>query len=587
MVDTLISTAKGIPQGKVIKKQGMSEKSRLNRKIKNMYDHQRYFLDRWKSIRDFQLPHLGHFDDTADKTNPGRRTDINIIRGVAWRSCQIFAAGILSGLTPPSRQWFRFVFSNPELNANIAAMRVLDERYEIVSKVLAGSNFYNAVHSVYMELPFGQCPLAVFNDAEKGVRFQPLNIGTYALEADGFGRVRTVARKLEMTIDQLVDCFGIESLPRSMQRMAENNAGDQKKFTVYWLVEVNKERKPGVSGSMNMPYRSTYWLENSPEDEYLYRGGFEEWAIPVAQYLVNGLEPYGKGPGWDAEGDSKMLQMLAMDNLSAVELSVKPPMKAPASLLNSGGINLIPGGLTAVDDTYSNDAVKPVFQVSIDLKALQEEIIHTETAIKQAYSADLFLMLDSLVNNRMTAREVIERTQEKMQQLGPVVERLEDEFLSVIIQRVYNILDRAGAFPPIPDDLVDVLSDGDFKVDYVSPLAQAQKMTGLTHIEQAISMVMQMAQAWPETLKKIDPMGTITKYFEMLGAPAVMQRPDEEVAEMIAEEQKAMAEQQELSNELAVAQAAAPAAQAAKNMTEAANDGNQALAEWMGAPGGY
>ena len=99
--------------------------------------------------------------------------------------------------------------------------------------------------------------------------------------------------------------------------------------------------------------------------------------------------------------------------------------------------------------------VKPLFAVDLDLKDAQEEIIRVEDAIKRAYSADLFLMLDNLDNSRMTAREVMERTQEKLQQLGPVVERLQDEFLTLILQRVYNIIDRSGGFPPVPEELQD------------------------------------------------------------------------------------------------------------------------------------
>lgn len=41
----------------------------------------------------------------------------------------------------------------------------------------------------------------------------------------------------------------------------------------------------------------------------------------------------------------------------------------------------------------------------------------------------------------------MERTQEKMQQLGPViVERLQSEFLNPIIERTYGILDRVEYF---------------------------------------------------------------------------------------------------------------------------------------------
>lgn len=254
--------------------------------------------------------------------------------------------------------------------------------------------------------------------------------------------------------------------------------------------------------------------------------------------------------------------------------------------MNNGGINLIPGGLTTVDD-QSQQFVTPLFDVRLDLAHAEQEIIRTEDAIKRAYSADLFLMLDSLDNGRMTAREVMERTQEKLQQLGPVVERLQDEFLTMVIQRVYNIIERSGGFPPIPQELLEVIGDENIEVDYISPLAQAQKMSGLVNIEQGIAQVAQMAQLWPEVLKKVDPLATISKYFEMLGAPAVMQRSNEAVMEIIAQEQKAMQEQQEMAEGLAAAQAMAPLADAAKNMTEAANDSNPALTSWLGVPGGW
>lgn len=583
-IETILGTA--MPADTLALKSSYPEKKKLAQRLKELYEKRREYVNRWIEIRDYQLPFVGEFDETGDKLSPARRKDLKIAQGVAWLAAQVFAAGVMSGLTPPSRQWFRFAFKRPELNSNVEAMKVLDQRQEIVSYVLAGSNFYNSVHSVYLELPFGQCPLAIFYDPTNGVRFQAMTIGTYALGVDGFGKVQTFARKYEMTLPQIVDCFGLEALPKNLQEQVKNGTGLDKKHQVNWLVQPNDKRLPGYVDKLNMPYRSVYWLDKSEEDEFLYVGGFEEWAIPVARYLVNGLEPYGKGPGWFAEGDSKMLQLLKKDYLTAVELSIKPPMKGPAQLMNNGGINLIPGGLTTVDD-QSQQFVTPLFDVRLDLAHAEQEIIRTEDAIKRAYSADLFLMLDSLDNGRMTAREVMERTQEKLQQLGPVVERLQDEFLTMVIQRVYNIIERSGGFPPIPQELLEVIGDENIEVDYISPLAQAQKMSGLVNIEQGIAQVAQMAQLWPEVLKKVDPLATISKYFEMLGAPAVMQRSNEAVMEIIAQEQKAMQEQQEMAEGLAAAQAMAPLADAAKNMTEAANDSNPALTSWLGVPGGW
>ena len=333
---------------------------------------------RWKSIRDYQLPFLGVFSDTADESDRGRRRDTEIANGVAWLSNQAFAAGVMSGLTPPSRQWFKFGFSDGT-EGDVEAEQVLDERQAILEAFLHRSNFYNSIHTIYMELPFGQAPLGVFSSPQTGIRFQPYTIGTYYLGANGSGQINTFARRIQMT-----------------------------------------------------------------------------------------------------------------------------------------------------------------------------------------------------------ARDVMERQQEKLQQLGPVVERLQDEFLSPIIERTYNILERMGAFPPISDDLLMRMQDKEIKIEYISPLAQAQKMSGLVNIEQALSFVGQMVQLYPEVRNMVDPLGTTRRYFELLGAPASMQRPEEEVQAIMKQEQQAMQEQQQMQAQQQMAQTAAPAAQAAKNLTEAANDGNPALTQLLG-----
>ena len=114
-------------------------------------------------------------------------------------------------------------------------------------------------------------------------------------------------------------------------------------------------------------------------------------------------------------------------------------------------------------------------------------------------------MLDQIDKGQMTAREVMERTQEKLQQLGPVVERLLSEFLNPIIERVYAVLDRAGVFPPVEDEeLLDQLNGQEVKIEYISPLAQAQKMSSLVNIEQYFAFIMSLAQANPNIVNKFN-----------------------------------------------------------------------------------
>lgn len=582
-LSAIATTGRMTPRDNKISK--VPEKKYILQLQKSLAEMRIPYEERWKDIRDYQLPFLGEFSDTEDETNRARRKDLMIANGCAWAANCAFAAGIMSGLTPPSRQWFKFGFSDSSANEDIEAAAILDKRQEVVEYMLHKSNFYNAIYSAYMELGYGQAPLGVFASDETGVRYQHYTVGTYYLSGSTGGRVDTFIRRFQMTAEQLKNQFGIDRLPNHVKEVLKGAASVTKKFTTYWIVLPNKVKTPTGIGAGNMPYISLYYIENQSETEnggYIYTGGFEEFPVPVARYQVIEGSAYGKGPGWYAEGDARMLQIMKKDLLTAVELMVKPPMKGPADVTNTGGVNLIPGGYTAINNLAGNNTVEPLFQIPVNPQWLAAEIQKTEESIKRIYSADLFLMLDSIDTPQMTAREVMERQQEKLQQLGPVVERLQDEFLSPIIERTYNIAERMGIFEPIPEEVAERLMNQDIKIEYISPLAQAQKMSGLVNIEQAVSFVGQIAQLYPDALKAIDPVGTVKRYFELLGAPAIMQRSTEEIEKMIKAEQEMQQQMQEQQQMQMAAQTMAPAAEAAKNLTEATKDGNPALNNALG-----
>jgi len=555
------------------------DKRRLRQTVKELFGKREQYLNRWLAIRDYQLPYLGDFTNIDNEDNMADRKDTKIYNTCAWESNQVFAAGVMSGLTPPSRRWFRFNFSNEELSDNSGLGKLLDQRIDIVNDVLEKSNFYTAVHSCYLELAFGQSPLAVFPDSQYGVHFECFPIGSYCIGNGPDGMVNLFCRKYRMSARQLVDKFGQDNVPERIMSELDNGPGIKKTHNVIWLVKPNPAADQNKIGNMYLPFSSIYYLEDSQEDEYLYVGGFYEWPVPVARYLVNGNEAYGKGPGWFCEGDSKALQLMEKDKLTAVELQVKPPMVSTADS-NVKGINLVPGGKTFVTQ---QGGVAPLFQVQTDLNALQAVITELQDRIKRSYNSNLFMMLNEMEDKTMTAREVIERNQEKMTVLGPVVQRMQFEFLGRIIERVYNILDRAQIFPvPEDPDLQQTLADEEIKIEYISPLAQAQKMSGLVNIEQAVAFVGNLAQFNPGVLDKMNWPEAVNRYFDLVGAPAAIKRTDDEFEEIQQQKQEQEAQMAQMQQAAQMAQAAAPAAQAAKNATEAARDGNPALQAIMG-----
>ena len=556
------------------------KKSDIAARVKALINKREPYMNRWREIRKYQLPFVGQFDGEDDESTAANRKDTKIYHGVSWEANQIFAAGIMSGLTPPNRKWFRMVFDNEELADNTDLGKILDERMNLINAVLERSNFYTAVHACYLELAFGQAPLGIFPDSKLGVHFVPYPIGSYAMETGPDGTIEFFCRKYKMSARQLVDKFGAENVPEMIRQELDNGSpGLKSNHTVVWYVEPNKNADPQKMGGEYLPYISVYYVEGSEENEFLYIGGFYEFPVPVARYLITGNESYGKGPGWFAEGDSKALQLMEKDRLVAIELSVKPPMQATPDMANKG-INMIPGGKTY---RMGQDKVEPLFDVGANLQHLESAITQQVERIKREYNANLFMMLDELADKQMTAREVLERNQEKMAILGPVVQRMQFEFLGRIIERVYNILDRAHAFPePQDPELAQMLASQEIKIEYISPLAQAQKMSGLVNIEQAVAFAGNLAQFDQTILKKLNWSETLNQYFALVGAPAAIKRTDDEYNELVQQEQQQMAQMQQEAQAAQMVQAAAPAAQAAKNATEAANAGNPVLQQLMG-----
>ena len=96
-------------------------------------------------------------------------------------------------------------------------------------------------------------------------------------------------------------------------------------------------------------------------------------------------------------------------------------MVGPPSLKNEPA-SLLPGGVTYVADP-NGQSFRPAIDVRLDLCALAADIAEVQGRVKEAFYANLFLMLAESDRREITAREIDERREEKMLMLGPVLER--------------------------------------------------------------------------------------------------------------------------------------------------------------------
>jgi len=293
---------------------------------------------------------------------------------------------------------------------------------------------------------------------------------------------------------------------------------------------------------------------------------------------VLGEDVYGYGCGEIALGSAKALQLMEKRKLQGIDKNVNPPMVGDASLRNQR-TTILPGETTYVSGLITGkQGFTPAYQVNPYLAELKEEIQRVEMMIDEAFYKNLFLMIAEVGDQpNITATQINTMREEKMLMLGPVLERLNDELLDPLIDRVFNIMLKRGMLPPPPKEIQGM----PLRVEYISVLAQAQKAMGIGNIERFVGFVGNLAalqaQAGkaPTAFDKLDFDQTIDEYADGVSVPPTIVRSDDVVAEMRQAEQQQMQQAQQL-------QIAQQGAQAAKDLSQADTSGDNVLTRLMG-----
>jgi hypothetical protein len=290
----------------------------------------------------------------------------------------------------------------------------------------------------------------------------------------------------------------------------------------------------------------------------LRESGFKEFPYVVPRYLKSSSnEVYGRSPAMNALPDTKMLNTMSKVSIKAAQKQIDPPLMVP----DDGfilPIRTVPGGLNFYR-SGTRERIEPLNIGSNQPLGLQMED-QRRKAIRENFFVD---QLMTVGNQNMTATEVLQRTEEKMRLLGPVLGRLQSELLQPLITRSFNLLFKNNKLPPIPEEL----GDQDIEIEYVSPLAKAQKTQELSSVMRGIEIFGSMQNIAP-VFDYIDIDGLVSHIQEVLGLPAKIMRSKAEVQQMQQQKQQAEMEQMQLQQAQQVAESAGKVAPALKVLNE-------------------
>lgn len=517
------------------------------------------FVAHWKDLSKYIVPRRGRFFVTD--RNDGSASEYNsIYDNTATVALRTLVAGMMSGITSPARPWFRLATPDPMMMDFQPVKEWLYSVENLMRMIFNKSNFYNSLHVLYEELAlFGTASMLIDEDFNDAIRCYNMTAGEYCLGLDERLAVNSIYREYSLSVWQVVERFGIDNVSMTTRQAYERGQYDSW-VAVMHVIQPNIDYKEGAIGRKGKPYMSCHYekeLGDGDENIFLAEGGYFEQPVVAPRWGIRGSDIYGdRCPAMEALGDVKQLQFETSRKSEAIDKLVDPPLQAPPQLKNQTWSTLA-GGVTFVDQTQLQGGFRPVYEVNPRLNEMMMDIADVQRRINDAFYVDLFRMLSLTDRREITAREVEEKHEEKLLMLGPVLERLHNELLDPIIDRVFGIMIRNEMLPPPPPEI----AGADLRVEYISVLAQAQRAVGIGSIERLSGFVGGLAQMNPEVMMKFDFDQAVDEYSNMIGVPPSLLVSDEDVAakrqaqneiqardRMIGETQAAMATAKDMAD---------------------------------------
>ena len=541
-----------------------------------LYNERSSWVETWRFLADYFYPRKGRWFITQE--NRGERRDQKIIDGTTRYAVRDFSAGMVSGITSPSRPWFRFQTADRDM---MKRSDVKDWCYlcsALILDALGRSNFYNVLPSVYGEFGvFGTMAMYEMEDYKDLFRFFPATINSYMISQDPRLNVDTIYRDRRMTVRQLVDMFGFENCSQRTQNMYKTGSTEQ------WIdlthaIEPNTDKNPFMADARGMDFRSVWYEWGEENNKLLRTSGFRDFPALVARWDTTGEDVYGVGPGHDALGDAKALMYQQKQKAKAIDKLVDPPMVGSPALKKQRA-SLLPGDVTYVDGQAGQTGFAPAYVIKPDPQLLLEDLKELQERIETAFYRDLFQMLANDDRSGVTAREIEEKHEEKLLMLGPALQHVNTEFLDPTVNRTFKIMMRRGALPPPPK----VLQGKKLDIEYISILAQAMKMVSTGASDQFLGYITQASNAKQLADAtglgdKIDFDEMTDDYADKLGVkPSIIVDDD-----VLKQKRAARAKAQAAAQAQALAAPAAQAGAAAKNLASAPMGGDTALSRMLG-----
>ena len=518
----------------------------------------------WEEVAERVLPRSAEF--TGSRTTGDKRT-AQLYDATAVLALERFASAVEGLLTPRGAKWHTLRASDPAIDYNDEVRLWFDQVNEILFRLRYSpkANFASQMHEGYMSLgAFGTGAMFVDEHPVLGMRYRNIHLADIFLSLNEHGIVDTVFREFEVTARQALRMFDDGDLTDTLVKDAQDRP--DRRVKLLHVVMPRTDRDPERGDRSNAPFFSGYFEVKTKH--LINEGGFDELPYIMSRYVTGPRETYGRSPAMSVLPEIKMINEMSKTVIRAGQKIVDPPL-----LIADDGV-VFPVDTTAGGtrlDGRQQAPVQPLHtgaRVDIGFEMMEQR----RKVIQDAFLITLFQIL--IESPQMTATEVLQRAQEKGSLLAPTMGRQQSETLGPLINRELNILANQGALPPPPQLLLD--AQGDYEIEYVSPLSRAMKAEEGISILRTLEMVQPLVAVDQSILDNFD-LDQITRVLaETNGAPQKILRRQEAIDQIRQQRQQQQQMQSMIENAPQAADAAVKVSQMVKDSPEIIEGGKSA-----------
>lgn len=520
------------------------------KKLMNLWGHMKTIRQPWdevgEEIAQYMLPRHSLF--TWDRGQRGERRRKTVYDATGIRTLDTVADGVCGYSIPQNGRWFDFTLADTRLLELPGVRQFLQESTEQMALELDRSTFYSAMRqAVPIDVGLGTVTQYFEEDvADESTFIETLHNKEVWIHEDRKGNVNTWVRKVFLPLDQLIDRYGEEKLPKDIVRRAKDHPLDEEAVIIF--VMPRTIRDVTSMDSKDKPWASYHILERN--QQMLKEGGYDTAPFNTHRWTYMADEVYGRGWGHDVLTDVLRLNQVMKSLIRAAQLAVDPPVLYPPNM--RAALDLEPGAKIPQAGPQGPQKIDLLGQYPITKDLLQE----LRQSVHDHMMYDFFISLQQMRGSR-TATEVLEMQGEKAAVLGTIISSLHNDLYTPAMARVYMHAIKQRRMPEVPESLVREGGLASLKVNFTGPLAQiAKRFHAHQGMTQTLSGLMPMAQMWPEVLDVVDPHELGRYYLDENGFPQKAIRDKDEIQKLIEQRQAQIAAQQQMEQLESVGKAA-------------------------------